>query len=101
MERSGGGEGEVTVLDVRPVEEYRAAHIPGALSVPLKELERMGLTPFAWSIACRIGKPKVFPSRLVRKAAFGVDRRGDVCHGSKREFDIGCRWTAGQTPDLS
>jgi len=33
-------EGAVNVLDVRPVEEYRAAHIPGALSVPLKELER-------------------------------------------------------------
>jgi len=32
--------GAVTVLDVRPVEEYRAGHIPGALSVPLKELER-------------------------------------------------------------
>jgi rhodanese-related sulfurtransferase len=31
--------GEVTVLDVRPVEEYEAGHIPGALSVPLKELE--------------------------------------------------------------
>ena len=30
----------VTVLDVRPVEEYNAAHIPGALSVPLKELKR-------------------------------------------------------------
>jgi rhodanese-related sulfurtransferase len=28
----------VTVLDVRPVEEYRAGHIPGALSIPLKEL---------------------------------------------------------------
>jgi rhodanese-related sulfurtransferase len=32
--------GEVTVLDVRPPEEYRAGHIPGALSVPLKDLER-------------------------------------------------------------
>ncbi|MFQ5792487.1 MAG: ArsR/SmtB family transcription factor [Acidobacteriota bacterium] len=31
--------GQVTVLDVRPPEEYRAGHIPGALSVPLKELE--------------------------------------------------------------
>jgi rhodanese-related sulfurtransferase/DNA-binding transcriptional ArsR family regulator len=31
--------GEVTVLDVRPAEEYRAAHIAGAISVPLKELE--------------------------------------------------------------
>lgn len=31
--------GEVILLDVRPVEEYQAAHIPGALSVPLKELK--------------------------------------------------------------
>ncbi len=32
--------GEVTLLDVRPPEEYRAGHIPGALSVPLADLER-------------------------------------------------------------
>ena len=32
--------GEVTLLDVRPEEEYHAGHIPGALSVPLAELER-------------------------------------------------------------
>lgn len=32
--------GEVTVLDVRPREEYRAGHIPGAMSVPLGELDR-------------------------------------------------------------
>jgi rhodanese-related sulfurtransferase len=32
--------GDVTVLDVRPQEEYQAGHVPGALSVPLKELER-------------------------------------------------------------
>jgi rhodanese-related sulfurtransferase len=31
--------GEVTVLDVRPSEEYRAGHIPGALSIPLGELK--------------------------------------------------------------
>lgn len=30
--------GEVTVLDVRPPEEYRAGHIPGALSIPVGEL---------------------------------------------------------------
>jgi rhodanese-related sulfurtransferase len=32
--------GEVTVLDVRPPEEYRAGHLPGAISVPLPELKR-------------------------------------------------------------
>jgi rhodanese-related sulfurtransferase len=32
--------GEVVVLDVRPVEEYRAGHIPGALSMPIQELKR-------------------------------------------------------------
>jgi len=31
--------GSVTVIDVRPVEEYQAGHIPGAVSVPLKQLE--------------------------------------------------------------
>ncbi|GMW03148.1 MAG: transcriptional regulator [Candidatus Hydrogenedentota bacterium] len=29
----------VTVIDVRPCEEYHAGHIPGAVSIPLKELE--------------------------------------------------------------
>lgn len=32
--------GQVTLLDVRPVEEYRAGHIHGATSLPLAELER-------------------------------------------------------------
>lgn len=35
--------GEVTLLDVRPHEEYVAGHIPGALSVPLADLaNRLG-----------------------------------------------------------
>ncbi|MBC8442219.1 MAG: metalloregulator ArsR/SmtB family transcription factor [Deltaproteobacteria bacterium] len=32
---------EVTILDVRPPEEFMAGHISGALSVPLKQLEFM------------------------------------------------------------
>lgn len=32
--------GAVVVLDVRPEEEYRAGHVPGALSIPLERLER-------------------------------------------------------------
>lgn len=45
-EAVGGGElirrvrrGEVTVLDVRPAEEFRAGHIPGAVSIPIDELK--------------------------------------------------------------
>ncbi|MFH8370634.1 ArsR/SmtB family transcription factor [Streptomyces sp. NPDC018031] len=30
--------GDVVVLDVRPVEEYQAGHIPGAISIPVAEL---------------------------------------------------------------
>ncbi len=33
-------DGLVTVLDVRPSEEYEAGHIPGAINVPLDEIER-------------------------------------------------------------
>jgi rhodanese-related sulfurtransferase/DNA-binding transcriptional ArsR family regulator len=31
--------GEVTVLDVRPELEYRAGHLPGAISIPVDQLE--------------------------------------------------------------
>ncbi len=34
-------EGGVTVLDVRPADEYRTGHIPGALSVPLGHLKEL------------------------------------------------------------
>ncbi|MFI7709336.1 ArsR/SmtB family transcription factor [Nonomuraea sp. NPDC049480] len=38
--------GEVVVLDVRPVEEYLAGHIPGAVSIPVTELaERISELP--------------------------------------------------------
>ena len=33
-------EGSVTVLDVRPPEEYEAGHIAGAISIPLPELKK-------------------------------------------------------------
>jgi len=33
-------DGLVTVLDVRPTEEYENGHIPGALNVPLDEIEQ-------------------------------------------------------------
>lgn len=48
--------GEVTVLDVRPEEEYAAGHLPGAVNIPLAELEERlaGLPPEREVIAyCR------------------------------------------------
>ncbi|MBF0262332.1 MAG: metalloregulator ArsR/SmtB family transcription factor [Magnetococcales bacterium] len=33
-------EGTVTVLDVRPEEEFKAGHLPRAVNIPLRELER-------------------------------------------------------------
>ncbi len=33
-------DGLVTVLDVRPPEEYAAGHLPGAVNIPLAELEK-------------------------------------------------------------
>lgn len=37
-------EGSVTVLDVRPADEYAAGHIPGALNATVAELERIAPT---------------------------------------------------------
>lgn len=34
------GSGEITVLDVRPAAEYAAGHIPGAISIPLGQLQQ-------------------------------------------------------------
>ena len=33
-------DGLITVLDVRPAEEYAAGHVPGAINIPLQELEQ-------------------------------------------------------------
>jgi len=33
-------DGLVTVLDVRPAEEYAAGHVPGAVNIPLQDLEQ-------------------------------------------------------------
>lgn len=33
-------DGLVTVLDVRPSEEYQSGHVPGAINIPLSELEK-------------------------------------------------------------
>jgi hypothetical protein len=40
--------GDVILIDVRPREEYQAGHLPGAISIPLGELEpRVGFGPLS------------------------------------------------------
>jgi len=74
--------GEVTVVDVRPREEFDVGHIPGALSVPLGELAaRLAELPANGSIVayCR-GPYCVMSAEAVRQLrAAGFDaRRSDA-----------------------
>ena len=60
--------GEVTILDVRPVPEYAAGHVPGAISIPIEELtERLADLPTDTEIVayCR-GPYCVFAYEAVR-----------------------------------
>ncbi len=80
LERIRGG--EVTLLDVRPTEEYRAAHISGAVSVPLKELQsRLASLPMDREIVayCRGPYCVLAPEavRVLRSRGFRAVALGD------------------------
>lgn len=71
--------GEVTVLDVRPREEYRAGHIPGALSIPVAELRaRLGELPKDREIVAYCRGPYCVMAasavKLLRKKGFTAHR---------------------------
>lgn len=71
--------GEVTVLDVRPLEEYRAGHIPGALSIPMSELKaRLQELPKACEVVAYCRGPycvmAVEAVELLRKKGFKAHR---------------------------
>lgn len=74
--------GAVTVLDVRPLSEYRAGHIPGARSVPINELHAvLGEMPADIDVVayCR-GPYCVFAPaavRVLRSAGFSAKRMED------------------------
>lgn len=60
--------GDVTILDVRPVPEYAAGHVPGAISIPIEKLtERLADLPTDTEIVayCR-GPYCVFAHEAVR-----------------------------------
>jgi rhodanese-related sulfurtransferase/DNA-binding transcriptional ArsR family regulator len=74
--------GEVTLLDVRPAEEYVAGHIPGALSVPLPELaKRLSELSRAREVVAYCRGPycvlAVEAVKLLRRKGFKALRLGD------------------------
>ncbi len=74
--------GAVTVLDVRPVTEYRAGHIPGARSVPLGDLRSAlaELPPDLEVVAYCRGPYCLFAPaavRALRSAGFAAQRLED------------------------
>ena len=86
--------GEVTVLDVRPSEEYAAGHIPGALSVPLADLEqRLAELPRDREVVAYCRGPycvlAVEAVRLLRAHGFRAVRLEDgVPDWRARGFDV-------------
>jgi rhodanese-related sulfurtransferase/DNA-binding MarR family transcriptional regulator len=85
--------GSATLIDVRPVEEYTAGHIPGALSVPLDELEsRLAELPDGAEIVayCRGGN-----CVLAHDAARLLAGRG---HRAKRLVDGILEWRLAELP---
>ena len=70
--------GEVTVLDVRPAEEYRAGHIPGARSIPVTELAgRLGEVPRDREVVAYCRGPYCV---MAVEAVDLLRRRGFVAH---------------------
>lgn len=71
--------GEVTVLDVRPAEEYRAGHIPGAISIPVGELKaRLKELPKGRAVVAYCRGPycvmAIEAVELLRKKGFAAQR---------------------------
>ena len=70
--------GDVLVLDVRPADEFAAGHIPGALSIPLDELdEQLGRLPRDVTVVayCRGPYCVLAPLAVEKLRAAGFDSR--------------------------
>lgn len=76
------GEGTITLLDVRPDDEYRAGHLPGARHFPIETLEqRLAELPAGAPIVAYCRGPYCVLSfkaaRLLRERGFDVRRLRD------------------------
>lgn len=86
--------GDVTLLDVRPAEEYGVGHIPGATSVPLDALEqRIAELPRDREVVAYCRGPfcvlAVEAVKLLRESGFRAVRLEDgVGEWGARGFDI-------------
>jgi rhodanese-related sulfurtransferase/DNA-binding transcriptional ArsR family regulator len=77
VRRAAGG--DVVLLDLRPREEYEAGHIPGAVSIPLEDLEeQLALLPPEAEIVAYCRGPycvmAVEAVALLRKKGFAAHR---------------------------
>lgn len=95
--------GAVTVLDVRPAEEYSAGHIPGAISVPLSELKkRFAELPRKQEIVAYCRGPycvmAIDAVELLRKKGFRAHRMEQgVVEWKARGFRVATRISEGRT----
>lgn len=74
--------GDVTILDVRPIEEYAAGHIAGSISIPLQDLkQRLTELPYDQEIVAYCRGPycvlAVKAVELLRKNGFKAERLED------------------------
>jgi rhodanese-related sulfurtransferase/DNA-binding transcriptional ArsR family regulator len=93
-------QGDVVVLDVRPETEFKARHIPGAISVPLEELEsRLAELPADQEIVayCRGRYCVLSPDavRLLRQHGY----RARLLRGGLIQWRLAGFPLLGNTPD--
>ncbi len=84
--------GDAMLIDVRPRDEYAAGHVPGALCVPLEELDaRLPLLPPDRLIVamCR-GPACVFAEEAVRRLR-AAGREAVRCEASVADWSLGSR----------
>ena len=86
--------GRVTVLDVRPLVEYRAGHLPAAVSIPLEELEkRLAELPRSRKVVAYCRGPYCVMAgaavALLRRRGFNAIRLEDGVHEWKDQgFEV-------------
>lgn len=73
--------GEVVVVDVREPDEYRAAHIAGAVLHPLSSFDPAALPEGAVVLQCGVGKRSRMAADLCARA--GVTIAGHLAGGLK------------------